>query len=105
MTPTLGISFTAAGDGREVKIDEDCILVGVSSNRSTVGGIVSRDPKMTSALNTLPTINSADENLIASVAGNQMIVNFPCFKGMSLFVSSSAAGWVLLQFQVNLLNS
>jgi hypothetical protein len=100
MTPSLTLLFSAATDGREVVIDEACLLVGVHSNANTAKVVVSRDPKTTAASITAPTANSVDENIIATVAGFGINLSFPLSQGDRLFVSNSAAGAAVLSFQL-----
>jgi len=104
MTPSLAVGFSAAADGREVKIDEDCTLLSahMAATTATVRGLVSKDPKSTAAGTISAPANSADENIICSPAANEFcFLAFPCKAGSSLFVSATGAGSVIFAFQLN----
>jgi hypothetical protein len=100
MTPSLALLYSAATDGREVVIDEACLLVGVHSNANTARATVSRDPKTTATSILAPSANTVDENIISTVAGFGVNLSFPLNGGDRLFVSCSGAGCVVLSFQL-----
>lgn len=101
MTPSLAVLFSAAGDGREVKIDENCALISVVAAKNTGQCVVSTDPKTTIA-NTLTTpVSSTDENVLAASVGAVPVqLNIPLMQGSSIFVSAATAGAVVLNFQL-----
>lgn len=103
MQPSLGIGFTAAADGREVKVDADATLLSVTVAASAAGvrAVISRDPKATIANQLTSPSNIADENFIAfGILGTQTILSVPVFANQSLFVSVTAACQVVLNFQL-----
>lgn len=104
MTPTLSITFSAAADGREVKIDELCSLISVHVGAATATtlAVLSKDRNSTVANSVTATGNSADENIIAIPSANRFVqLAFPLFAGQSVFVSCSGAGAVVLAFQLD----
>lgn len=103
MSPTVGVGFSAAADGRELKIDSDCVLVSVVIGSSAAGvkGVVSRDPKATIANTITSPSNSADENLITvAITGTESVLSVPLSAGQSVFASASAACQVIYNFQL-----
>jgi hypothetical protein len=100
--PVITLLFSAAVDGRELKVDEDCFLVAAITAGSSLRTVVSKDPKHTiSNVITAPAAAEQNENiLVALVAASINAIQVPIEGGRSLFVSASGAGCVVLYFQL-----
>jgi len=95
MSPSLGVGFSAAADGREVKVDQDCVLAGSHSSKAVV---ISLDPKATVANTVTAPANINDDNVIAVYNGINVGLDFPLSASQSVFVSCNGAGMVVLRF-------
>jgi hypothetical protein len=102
MSPTLTIQFAAAGDGRQVTVDADCVLSAVlNGGGSTVGLVISRDPSTTIANAITSPVAGIDENIIAILRGPLWVqLKVPLSRGQGIFVSTSAAVSAVLYFEV-----
>lgn len=102
MTPTVGVKFGAAADGRQFIVDADCTLIGISSAAAAASqAVVSRDSATTIA-NAVTGGTGNDENIIACTGRvGQGLVSVPLSAGQSVYVSASGAMLVVLQFQLN----
>lgn len=104
MTPTLSVGFSAAADGRQVTIDQDCVLISAhSSNTNAIFvALISRDPAATIA-NTIGTpADGVSESILAicSRAGSSVDSGIPLSGGSRLFVSANSACQIVLLFSL-----
>jgi hypothetical protein len=99
VTPSLAVQFSAAANGRKITVDEDVLLLGVVPSTNAVRFVVSKDSATTIANAITAPADTTDENIIAIVSGfTQMPMAFPLTSGSAIFVSSSAAGSLVLLF-------
>lgn len=103
MTPALALQFSAATDGRQLTVDEDCTLLKVTAGcgASVIIAVVSKNPATTIANSITAPATTADENIIAISRAIEVNPNFPLYAGQSVFVSVSGACSVVLSFQLN----
>ena len=93
------MTFSAPADGRPVSIDRDTVLESFTCSHSG-GCVISTDPART-VTNTLATPTDAQLNNVigASKSTAQISAAFLLSAGEMIFVSSGAAGVVLLLFR------
>lgn len=105
MQNTASLQFSAATDGRELRLDADCVLVSATQSfGGSSRAVISRDPKTTIANSVTAPGNGIDENIIGIVGAAycEFTPGVPIPAGQSVFVSVNALMTLCLQFELTL---
>jgi len=100
LTPSVALLFSAAGQ-QGFDVDQDCALVGVSKTQSGTC-VVSTDPVLLTTDVTAPSVTkiSTDIYYMAATVTMTFAGRVPVSAGSRLFVAVSAAGSVVLLFDI-----